>query len=82
MTTLTVGGYTIGNLDQAAGVQAAAQAYTDNPTNSTLAAYDAALANAAAALELNSVHYRLSGHYRFASKEARLRLVRCCHIPC
>src|ERR1044072_1325624 len=50
MTTLTVGGYTIGNLDQAAGVQAAAQAYTDNPTNSTLAAYDAALANAAAAL--------------------------------
>ena len=50
MTTLTVGGYTIGNLDQAAGVQAAAQAYTDNPTNSTLAAYDAALANAAAAI--------------------------------
>ncbi|WP_148669202.1 beta strand repeat-containing protein [Burkholderia pyrrocinia] len=49
MTSATVAGYTISGLDNAAGVQSAAQAYQNNPGNATLVAYQAALASAAAA---------------------------------
>ncbi|NIF69884.1 S-layer family protein [Burkholderia sp. Ap-962] len=48
MTTLTVGGYSLGNLDGISGVAAAAQQYNDNRTTSNLINYRAALANAAA----------------------------------
>ncbi|MCQ0034368.1 beta strand repeat-containing protein [Burkholderia glumae] len=48
MTTLTVGGYSLGNLDGISSVAAAAQQYNDNRTTSNLINYQAALANAAA----------------------------------